>query len=314
MAVLMPVLMFPSVRPAAAAVLLAAWLVVTAAARARGVPLWVPTPLSWPTFVLMVMVLVGLAVTPYRDLAWPKLTSIVLGVLAMRAVLQTVWTPGAMWRAVAVYLALGCALVAQGTVATAFFAKFAILARATAGMPRMVGHLPGTGPQRVQPNALPGPILFLLPLLLVLLTAARSVPGSSPAPDQAGVAAGDPIGPWPRALLFAATFGLLILLVVYAGYRAWLFCSEEDYGLAPIEAQASGRPVIAYQAGGALETVIDGRSGIFFAEQTPESLITAMWRFETLTFDPQGDSRIRRPLRRRAVQARTAEVRVGVTV
>jgi glycosyltransferase involved in cell wall biosynthesis len=76
------------------------------------------------------------------------------------------------------------------------------------------------------------------------------------------------------------------LVELYAGCRALLFCSEEDYGLAPIEAQASGRPVIAYGAGGALETVIDGQSGIFFDEQTTDSLVAAMHRFERQTFDP----------------------------
>jgi glycosyltransferase involved in cell wall biosynthesis len=76
------------------------------------------------------------------------------------------------------------------------------------------------------------------------------------------------------------------LIDLYAGCRALLFCSEEDYGLAPIEAQASGRPVVAYQAGGALETVIEGQSGIFFGEQTTESLMEAILRFERTPFDP----------------------------
>lgn len=73
---------------------------------------------------------------------------------------------------------------------------------------------------------------------------------------------------------------------LYAGCRGLLFCSEEDYGLTPIEAQASGRPVIAYGAGGALETVVEGQSGIFFTEQSPDSLVAAMLRFERESFDP----------------------------
>jgi glycosyltransferase involved in cell wall biosynthesis len=76
------------------------------------------------------------------------------------------------------------------------------------------------------------------------------------------------------------------LVKLFTNCKALLFCSEEDYGLVPIEAQASGRPVIAYQAGGALETVIDGENGIFFYAQTPESLIDAMQRFEKASFDP----------------------------
>lgn len=84
---------------------------------------------------------------------------------------------------------------------------------------------------------------------------------------------------------FAGLVDKEALIDLYAGCRALLFSSEEDYGLTPIEAQASGRPVIAYGAGGALETVIDGRSGIFFEEQTTESLIDGIARFERQTFD-----------------------------
>jgi glycosyltransferase involved in cell wall biosynthesis len=49
---------------------------------------------------------------------------------------------------------------------------------------------------------------------------------------------------------------------------------------------ASGRPVIAYRAGGVLETVLDGTTGLFFDEQTPESLVGALERFDTMSFDP----------------------------
>ena len=68
--------------------------------------------------------------------------------------------------------------------------------------------------------------------------------------------------------------------------RALLFCSFEDFGLVPLEVQAAGRPVIAYGAGGALETVIDGVTGAFFPEQTADSLCQAIRRFETLSLDP----------------------------
>ena len=86
---------------------------------------------------------------------------------------------------------------------------------------------------------------------------------------------------------FAGLVGRQALIDLYAGCRALLFCSDEDYGLAPIEAQASGRPVLAYQAGGALETIIDGQSGMFFPEQTFESLKDTIVRFERESFDPQ---------------------------
>jgi len=96
------------------------------------------------------------------------------------------------------------------------------------------------------------------------------------------------------------------LVDLYAGCRALLFCSEEDYGLAPIEAQASGRPVIAYGAGGALETVSDGQSGIFFGEQTTDSLVAAMLRFERQSFDPV---RVRNSVARFDVEPFTRHVR-----
>jgi glycosyltransferase involved in cell wall biosynthesis len=78
----------------------------------------------------------------------------------------------------------------------------------------------------------------------------------------------------------------------YARCRALLFPGEEDFGIVPVEAQSFGRPVIAYGRGGALETVTgltsDGScspqncTGLFFAEQTPESLADAMRTFESL--------------------------------
>lgn len=62
--------------------------------------------------------------------------------------------------------------------------------------------------------------------------------------------------------------------------KAFVFAAEEDFGIMPIEAQACGTPVIAYARGGALETVIDGQTGIHFEFQTCESIISAVERFE----------------------------------
>jgi glycosyltransferase involved in cell wall biosynthesis len=69
--------------------------------------------------------------------------------------------------------------------------------------------------------------------------------------------------------------------------RALLFPGEEDFGIVPVEAMASGRPVIAFGRGGALETVMEGKTGLFFGAQTVESLVEAVERFEGLesTFD-----------------------------
>ncbi len=69
--------------------------------------------------------------------------------------------------------------------------------------------------------------------------------------------------------------------------KALLFPGEEDFGIVPVEAQACGRPVIAYGKGGVLDTVIDGKTGVLFKEQTVESLKEAINNFETMQFDKQ---------------------------
>ncbi len=68
--------------------------------------------------------------------------------------------------------------------------------------------------------------------------------------------------------------------------RALIFPGEEDFGLTPVEAQSCGRPVIAYAAGGALASVVEGSTGIFFPEQTANSLAHAVERFDDAFFDP----------------------------
>ncbi len=62
--------------------------------------------------------------------------------------------------------------------------------------------------------------------------------------------------------------------------RAFIFAAEEDFGIAPVEAQACGTPVIAFGGGGVTETVVDGETGMYFTEQTAESLISAVNTFE----------------------------------
>jgi len=68
--------------------------------------------------------------------------------------------------------------------------------------------------------------------------------------------------------------------------RALIFPGEEDFGIAPVEAMASGRPVIAYRGGGALETVIENVSGVFFDTYTHESFEAALRQFEETSWDP----------------------------
>jgi glycosyltransferase involved in cell wall biosynthesis len=71
-----------------------------------------------------------------------------------------------------------------------------------------------------------------------------------------------------------------------ASCRALIFPGEEDFGLTPLEAMASGRPVVAYRAGGALETVIEGHTGVFFNEQNADSLAQALQDIEQMPFHP----------------------------
>jgi glycosyltransferase involved in cell wall biosynthesis len=70
-----------------------------------------------------------------------------------------------------------------------------------------------------------------------------------------------------------------------AGARALLFPGEEDFGIVPVEAQAAGVPVIAYGVGGAAESVLDGRTGVLFSEQTVDGLVSGIERFEALDLD-----------------------------
>lgn len=69
--------------------------------------------------------------------------------------------------------------------------------------------------------------------------------------------------------------------------KGFVFASIEDFGILPVEAQGCGTPVIALGKGGALETIRENKTGIFFPEQTVASLIEGIKRFEKTTFDPQ---------------------------
>ena len=70
----------------------------------------------------------------------------------------------------------------------------------------------------------------------------------------------------------------------YRRSKALVMPQEEDFGIVAIEAQAAGTPVIAFRAGGVLETVIEGKTGVFFDRQKPESLIKAVFKFKRLKF------------------------------
>jgi glycosyltransferase involved in cell wall biosynthesis len=68
--------------------------------------------------------------------------------------------------------------------------------------------------------------------------------------------------------------------------RGFIFAAEEDFGIVVLEAQAAGTPVVAFGKGGATETIVEGKTGLFFQEQTVSSLVDAVDRFEKSSFDP----------------------------
>ncbi len=74
---------------------------------------------------------------------------------------------------------------------------------------------------------------------------------------------------------------------LYRDCRAYIFPGEEDFGISPLEAMACGRPVIAYAAGGALETVVVGKTGLFFPTQEVAALAGVLQSFRDGEFDPQ---------------------------
>lgn len=74
---------------------------------------------------------------------------------------------------------------------------------------------------------------------------------------------------------------------LFKSCRGFIFPGEEDFGIAPVEAQAAGRPVVAFAAGGALDTVRDGETGVLFDRQDPDALVDAVRRLERLPIDPR---------------------------
>ena len=68
--------------------------------------------------------------------------------------------------------------------------------------------------------------------------------------------------------------------------KAFVFAADEDFGMIPIEAQSCGTPVIAYGHGGSLETVNGGKTGLFFNEQSPEAIVEAVNKFESMGSQP----------------------------
>ena len=84
---------------------------------------------------------------------------------------------------------------------------------------------------------------------------------------------------------FVPLVGKEKLAELLAGARGYIFSSLEPFGIAPVEALASGCPVICYGEGGALDYVENGVNGVLFEKQTVKSLAQAMERFEKMKFD-----------------------------
>lgn len=98
-----------------------------------------------------------------------------------------------------------------------------------------------------------------------------------------------------------------------AGCRALIFPGEEDFGIAPVEVQAAGRPVVAFGKGGALETVVDGETGCFFHDPAPEALMEAVRRSEEIAWDPDRILRNARRFSEEEFHRQTARLMADVT-
>ncbi|MDD5291447.1 MAG: glycosyltransferase [Patescibacteria group bacterium] len=93
---------------------------------------------------------------------------------------------------------------------------------------------------------------------------------------------------------------------LYSHCRAFLNPQEEDFGITVIEAMASGRPIIAFRKGGATETVVEWKTGIFFDEQTPAAVAEAVENFSSEKWEP---AEIRRQAERFSVEKFKKELR-----
>jgi putative inorganic carbon (HCO3(-)) transporter len=162
-----PLLMFPTQFPYVAAgallLLVAVWVGEWCA---NGLPA-LRTPLAWSWMLLGVMVLVGVWASAVPDLTFPKLTGIVLGMVALRAILLGVRAPHHLWRALGIYLLVGLGLVMLGALGTPWKHRLPSLVFVYSLIPRRFSELPGTV-GGVNANALGGTTLFFIPLLSVL--------------------------------------------------------------------------------------------------------------------------------------------------
>ena len=183
-----PLLLFPAQRPAwtagALGVLAVVWLLRWAA---LGRPA-VATPMDVALLVFALMIPVAVWVSPFPDLTLPKLTGLILGLAAFRAVTNAVRTPAEAWPAVAVFLLLGLGFVLVGAAGAFWPNKIGLLRPVLARLPRLVHDLPGTE-YGVHPNELGGTVLFFLPVALALVVGRRAGGGAGLAARVAGLLA-----------------------------------------------------------------------------------------------------------------------------
>jgi glycosyltransferase involved in cell wall biosynthesis len=90
--------------------------------------------------------------------------------------------------------------------------------------------------------------------------------------------------------------------------KALIFPGEEDFGITPVEAHAQGRPVVAYRAGGALDTVIEGVNGLFFDEQSPDRVVEALRKVDDYDWDPDVIRQSAERFSRERFEARLKEI------
>jgi putative inorganic carbon (HCO3(-)) transporter len=171
-ALVAPLLLFPSLAPRATLAAAGTLLALAVAGRARGGAQWVRSAIDPPLVLLLVMTGVAVAVSPLPEVSHPKLTGIVLGVLVYRAILLGVETEADVSRAALAYLAAVLALLAPGLLATGWIEKFSAVFEVAGRLPRLIDHVPGTSPEGVHPNAIAANTLFLLPGVVVVLAGA----------------------------------------------------------------------------------------------------------------------------------------------
>ncbi len=90
-----------------------------------------------------------------------------------------------------------------------------------------------------------------------------------------------------KNIVFLGSLGEADKRAYLAKCKALVFPGEEDFGITPLEAQACGKPVIAYRAGGAIDTVIEGTTGVFFNQQTEEEVLAAIKKLEGIKWNAE---------------------------